>query len=237
MARKVLITGNSSGLGYGLSEACLLEDDEVYGLSRRGYPRTADKIHDVSCDLEREEQIAPALDQLLQGEQHLDLVFLNAGIFGELTRIRDISLQQLERIMKINVWANKFVIDWLFEQNIKVDQVIAISSGAAVSANKGWGCYSLSKIALNKLMELYATEYYETHFTSLAPGLVDTAMQDYLCDDEEERVREYPLLEKFRQARGTDVMPQPLEAAQKILAKTSYLLSLASGTFVDIRKI
>ena len=96
---------------------------------------------------------------------------------------------------------------------------------------------ALHSIALNKLMELYANEYPDTHFISLAPGLVDTAMQDYLCDEDEERLQEYPGLEKFRQARGTDVMPQPLQAAKKILAQTPSLLELSSGSFVDIRKL
>ena len=30
------------------------------------------------------------------------------------------------------------------------------------------------------LIALYADEFPNTHFTALAPGLIDTAMQDYL---------------------------------------------------------
>jgi NAD(P)-dependent dehydrogenase (short-subunit alcohol dehydrogenase family) len=44
---KVFITGNSSGLGRGLSDACLDRGWEVYGLSRRGAGREHVRLRDV----------------------------------------------------------------------------------------------------------------------------------------------------------------------------------------------
>ncbi|NKB39161.1 MAG: SDR family NAD(P)-dependent oxidoreductase [Gammaproteobacteria bacterium] len=237
MTKTALITGNSSGLGFGLSEACLQQSWKIFGLSRRGYPNSLSNVHDVLCDLEREELIAPALARLLGNVEQIDIVFLNAGIFGKLKPLADIELYDIERIMQVNVWANKTILDWLFAQNIEIKQVIAISSGAAISATKGWACYSLSKAALNKLMQLYATEYGDTHFISLAPGLVDTAMQDYLCDDNEAQIRDFPALEKFRLARGTEAMPQPIQTANAILGQMDHLTSYESGSFVDIRNL
>ena len=102
MNKRVLITGNSSGLGLGLTEACLQEDYEVYGLSRRGYSGQGSRVHDVICDLEKEESINSALTQLLDDVEHLDLVFLNAGIFGKLNSIADTKLSELEQIMQVN---------------------------------------------------------------------------------------------------------------------------------------
>lgn len=237
MQQTVFITGNSSGLGYGLSEGYLDQGWRVYGLSRRGCLGLDGDLHDIECDLNERHSIAPALVNLLAGVSQLDVVYLNAGIFGELNRITDITLEQIERIMNINVWANKIILDWLFSSDISVKQVIAISSGAAVSASKGWACYSLSKVTLHKLIEHYATEFTDTHFCSLAPGLVDTAMQDYLCDDEGILIDQFPALQKFREARGTDMMPSPLTAAKSIIALTSSLLKLPSGRYADIRKI
>ena len=86
-------------------------------------------------------------------------------------------------------------------------------------------------------MELYATEFTFTHFTSLAPGLMDTAMQDYLCDEEHILKNDFPVLEKFRKARGTDAMPSPLVAAESIIAVTPQLLNLPSGGYADIREL
>ena len=237
MPQAVFITGNSSGLGHGLSEAYLARDWQVYGLSRRGCDGLSGKLHDIRCDLNNQSEIVPAMTTLLAGVQQLDIVYLNAGIFGELSRISDITQKQLDQIMNINVWANKFILDWLLSSDITVKQVIAISSGAALSAHKGWTCYSLSKTALNKLMELYATEFTFTHFTSLAPGLMDTAMQDYLCDEEHIIKNDFPVLEKFRTARGTGTMPSPQVAALSIIAVAPRLLNLPSGSYADIRTV
>jgi benzil reductase ((S)-benzoin forming) len=237
MQKTVFITGNSSGLGYGLSEEYLARDWRVYGLSRRGCHGLSGDLHDIQCDLQNQAAIAPALTTLLSNVQQLDMVYLNAGILGGLNRITAVSLEQLKQTMDINLWANKLILDWLLTSNIQIKQIIAISSGAALSANKGWGPYSLSKIALNKLMELYANEFPDTHFLSLAPGLMDTAMQDYICDEASVAIVEFPTVKKFRDARGTETMPTPKTAAKAIIEILPRLKEMPSGTYVDIRKL
>ena len=92
-----------------------------------------------------------------------------------------------------------------FPNDRTIDQVIAISSGASQSGSRGWNGYSLSKAALNMLVKLYAGERPETHFTSLAPGLIDTAMQDYLTNLPEDS--RYAPLEVLKAAKGTPKMP------------------------------
>ncbi|MFT5133653.1 MAG: benzil reductase ((S)-benzoin forming) [Gammaproteobacteria bacterium] len=235
MQAKVFITGNSSGLGYSLSEAYLAEAWQVYGLSRRGCEDLGGDLHDIKCDLNNLDEIPAAMATLFAHVQELDLVYLNAGVLGELTRIIDITQKQLTQIMNVNVWSNKVIVDWLLNSNIRVKQIVAISSGAALSANKGWGCYSLSKIALNKLMELYAEEYTDTHFCSLAPGLVDTAIQDYLCDKSGVLRDEFPGVKKFREARGSAAMPSAKQVAKSVMRIAPRLMKLRSGSYADIR--
>lgn len=237
MPKNVLITGNSSGLGLGLSRVYLDAGFHVYGLSRRGCPDALAALHDQQCDLGDTRRIAPALQALLAGVKELELVYLNAGIFGKLSRPAEFSHEQFARIMDINVWANKVILDWLFGQGVRVSQVIAISSGAPLFANPVWAGYAISKTALNRLMALYAKEYNTTHFTALAPGLVDTAMQDYLCDEALHSRDDYPVLEKFRKARGTHAMPSGRDAAQTIMNAVPRLRDYESGSYVDIRHL
>ena len=94
----------------------------------------------------------------------------------------ELAVDEMKRVMEINVWANKTVLDWLHNSAVRVDQVVMISSGAAVLGNRGWGGYALSKAALNMLARLYAHEFPQTHLCALAPGIIDTAMMDYLCE-------------------------------------------------------
>jgi hypothetical protein len=69
----------------------------------------------------------------------------------------------------------------------------------------------------------------------LAPGIIDTAMMDYLC--EEADAKTYPALERLRQARGTESMPGPLDAAKRVVSVLDSLKTRPSGSFVDIREI
>ncbi|MGK7295890.1 MAG: SDR family NAD(P)-dependent oxidoreductase [Candidatus Wenzhouxiangella sp. M2_3B_020] len=232
----VLITGNSSGLGLGLTETLLQRDAIVWGLSRRGCPLNDDDgLHDRRFDLSNLNTLPEALERLLADCMRLDLVVLNAGILGKIHEISETDVHDLEHMMRINVWSNKVILDWIIERQLPVDQVVAISSGAAVNMNYGWGGYSLSKSLLNDLVRLYAHEMPDTHLTALAPGLVDTPMQDYLC--EEVDTEQYPSVQKLKDARGTDDMPDPKAAAEHILEILDTLREGESGRFVDVRSM
>ena len=238
MTQTVFITGNSSGLGFGLTDAYLSRGYEVYGLSRRGYAGIENRsLHDVRCDLAQQSAIPPTLETLLGGVKELALVILNAGILGRIQSMTDTPLGDILHVMDINVWANKIILDWLHARSTPVEQIVLISSGAAVKGNRGWGAYALSKAALNMLTQLYALEFPDTHLCAFAPGLVDTPMQDYLCDPGEVDVRQYPSVQKLRTARGTEAMPTPKEAAEQIIEVITKLKDYPSGSFVDIRTI
>jgi len=236
--KNYLITGNSSGLGRAFSESLLQQGGEVYGFSRRGCDITHSNLHDARIDMGDLDQLHAGLSRLLEGVTHLDCVILNAGILGEIEPMQSLDIQRLKKLMDINVWSNKLLLDYLFAQSVRVDQVVAISSGAAVNGNKGWGAYSLSKATLNMLIKLYAAEVPDTHFISLAPGLVDTRMQDYLCDPQQVDEQSFPSVKKLRAARGTEAMPTAQAAAKNMLAGLPrFKNELASGSFVDMRSL
>ena len=56
-------------------------------------------------------------------------------------------------------------------------RIILVSSGAAVSAYQGWGCYGATKAVLNHLALTLAVEEPDVTTISLRPGVVDTEMQ------------------------------------------------------------
>ncbi len=234
MTQNAFITGNSSGFGKGLSEALLQRGYAVFGCSRRGCELKG-KIKDIRCDLSDFSAIEFALENLLQGVDVLELVVLNAGILGELKDISETSLDELNRIMDINVWSNKVVLDWLLRSDIRCKQILLISSGAAVLGNKGWSGYAVSKAALNMLARLYAHEFDDTRIYAVAPGLIDTAMMDYLCDTADSS--KFPALLRIQGARGTDAMLSPLQAAERILQSLDRLMDFDNGSFVDLRQI
>lgn len=231
--RHALITGTSSGLGRGLAARLLEAHWRVYGCSRR--PSELDGLQEVQIDLTDHAALPAMLGRLLGDAPGLDLVVLNAGALGEIRDISETPLDDLKQVMEVNVWANKTVLDWLHDWGRPVDQILMISSGAAVLGNRGWSGYALSKATLNMLAKLYAHEFPDAHITALAPGIIDTAMMGTLCERSD--AARFPALERLRQARGTAAMPNPEEAASRILSVLPALRKHPSGSFVDIREI
>ncbi|MFW6257637.1 MAG: SDR family NAD(P)-dependent oxidoreductase [Prolixibacteraceae bacterium] len=234
----VLITGTGSGLGYGLAKHYLNEGHIVYGISRKikdeqkQHPDFRFLMQDISLFREVETNLL----SFLKGVNLLDLVILNAGILNEIKDLKETSLDEIKKVMDVNVWSNKILIESLFKTVKQIDQVVAISSGAAVSGSRGWNAYSLSKATLNMLINLYSKEYAETHFCALAPGLIDTKMQDYIYNLPEEK--EYPAVKKLKQAKKSGSMPT-IEEAAEINAKAIEKLKarVDSGSFADVRSM
>lgn len=235
--KSVFITGVSSGIGLGLANAYLQQSCQVFGVSRREPQELLHRprFRFQTLDLNEFESIGPAFDNLLADVEHLDLVILNAGILGQFGEMRDVQLDALKHVMDINLWANKVALDHLFSFVDSISQVVTISSGASVNGNRGWSGYSISKAALNMMTMLYARENPQTHFCALAPGLVETGIQDELAAIP--RDERFPSLEAIGNKRGTPAMPKPNEAAKLITDAIGRLPELVeSGAYADIRK-
>ena len=237
MSKPTLITGVNRGLGLGLAQTCLKQGDTVLGLGRSVNDdlNTHPNFHFAHADVADGAACDTALQALLQHTSQLDCGILNAGVLGPIADMPDQAIDSMKEVMEVNVWANKTLIDSLIAWGKPIAQIVAISSGAAVNGNRGWGGYSISKAALNMLIKLYANEHEDIHFSALAPGLVDTGMQEQiraLPDDVP-----FPSVAKLKQASGTDAMPNPAAAGQIVLAAIDRLPNLIeSGAFADVRK-
>ncbi len=234
----VFITGVSAGLGHALAGNWLDSGARVLGLSRREPSDLSSHplFEFASVDLADHASIPRALDLLLRNTEQLDCVVLNAGILGEIGDLATTALEESKRVVDINLWANKVVLDEVLRGSRTVAQVVTISSGAAVNGSRGWGAYSISKAALNMMTLLYAREFPATHFSALAPGLIDTDMQEYLCGlPADER---FPSLEALKSRRNSDDMPDARRAAVIVRNAIGSLIETAeSGGFHDVREL
>jgi benzil reductase ((S)-benzoin forming) len=236
MSENILITGVSSGIGLGLARAYLKRGASVFGISRRKPEElfAEPRFRFRSLDLSRYEKVGEALAHLLKGVPELKIAILNAGVLGQLEDLSVVPIKDLRRTMNVNVWANKAVLDALFGLSIPIQQVVTLSSGAAVNAKRGWSGYSISKAALNMLTALYAMEKSGTHFCAFAPGIIDTAMQDEIS-----KLPSDPRFDSFEQlksVKGTPAMPTPEAAAESLIQAFEKLpTKVPSGAFTDIR--
>ena len=230
----ILITVISAGIGFALAERYLNSGARVLGLSRRKPEALAahERLVWRQIDLESPAQIRALLPELLAGVGDIDLAILNAAIIGRIGDLGETALEEMKRVFDINVWANKTLLDGIFRHGVRIRQVVGISSGAAAGARRGWNAYALSKNALNMLMGLYAAERPETHFCALAPGIVDTAMQESISSLPADA--RFPDVETLKKLRGTPYMPKPKAAADNLIAAFDSARGHPSGSFLDI---
>jgi alcohol dehydrogenase/benzil reductase ((S)-benzoin forming) len=150
-------------------------------------------------------------------------------MLGKIKEMTKLELNDLKTTMDLNVYANKELLDLL--SNIKVKNIIAISSGAAVNGSKGWGPYSLSKASLNMLINLYSKEMLDTKILCVAPGVVETPMTDYIRYEIDDTI--YTSAKVLKEGS----IQTPFDAANKLNEVANRISEFESGSFIDVRNI
>jgi NAD(P)-dependent dehydrogenase (short-subunit alcohol dehydrogenase family) len=231
--KTALITGVSSGIGQALVTFYLDQGYNVIGLGRRDQARQDKRYLFLTIDFSDRESVIEILKTVVFPE--LDIVYLNAGVLGAIEDMSESSLEAIDEVMQVNVWANKLLLDRFIEQEIVVKEVIAISSGAAVNGSRGWGAYSLSKATLNMLIKLYARQMRKTHLTALAPGLVETPMlRSIITDVKDER---FSSVEVLRQSEEEGKIRSPKAIVEHMDGLRDQLKEYESGSFLDVRSL
>ena len=227
--KKILITGGSSGLGKSLTLKLANNRNDIFCIGRTLVK--GKNIISVNCDFNNLKDIDKKL-QLLKIKK-LDYVFLNAGILGNLKKINKIKTNEIFQILKINVLANKQILDFFIKKKIPVKLIIGISSGAALAPKLGWYLYCCSKSAFTFLIESYAVEDKERKYIKISPGLIKTKMQKKICSIDEKKI---PSVAKFKILNKNNKVPSPDEVAENLIERVIRLKKFQSGSYIDIRK-
>jgi alcohol dehydrogenase/benzil reductase ((S)-benzoin forming) len=229
MEKNILITGCSSGLGLALSHYYLEKGFKVYGISRNKPEINNPNFIHKSFDLSQISKIKDELSSFINDISQIQTAFLNAGMLGKIKILEELSTQEMQEVYNLNVYANKELLDIL--KHTKIKNILAISSGASKTGYKGWGSYSLSKAAINMLINLYANEMPNTKLLAVAPGVIKTPMTDYIRFEIDSEI--FTSAKKLNE--GTVQTPQ--ETAIKIDTLINRIDEFESGIYVDVRKI
>tara|TARA_B100000085_G_C18516515_1_gene501847 strand:+ start:765 stop:1472 length:708 start_codon:yes stop_codon:yes gene_type:complete len=191
MAKKVIVTGASRGIGFELVQKYAEAGHEVIALSRNSdrleqlkeaclqlNPKA--QVHILSFDLAKEDiavQLMPFIESCFQ---HVDILINNAGALIA-KPFTEISAEELERIYNVNVLSVFKLTQELLPKFSTNAHIVNISSVGGIQGSvkfSGLSAYSSSKAALVGLTECLAEEYKETDlaFNCLALGAVQTEM-------------------------------------------------------------
>jgi benzil reductase ((S)-benzoin forming) len=166
---------------------------------------------------------------LFSGVERLDFVLLNAGISYSMKLMVETPLDEIKRVMDVNVWANKIILDWLHNSGIAIEQIVLISSGAGVVGTRGWSSYGLSKCTLNMMTKLYCREFENSHMAAIAPGVTMTEMLERHLGRID--LEQYPHLQQFVDAHEAGTIQTSAEAASRLCNVLDLLKQEPTGQY------
>jgi NAD(P)-dependent dehydrogenase (short-subunit alcohol dehydrogenase family) len=210
--RLALITGATRGIGRAVALAYAREgahlilvgrttgaleevDDEV-----REFGRPATLLTLNLNDHDRIDALGPTI---FQRWGKLDILVGNAAVLGPLSPLGHVTAEAWKEVIDLNLnsnWRLLRTLDPLLRRS-EAGRAIFVTSGAAVNRRAYWGPYSVSKAALEALVQTYAAEVVNTSVRAnlINPGPVRTSMRAKAFPGEDPAILPWPedITERF----------------------------------------
>lgn len=215
------ISGASRGIGAGTAERFAQAGLRLILCSRTPpILESSDCVIASSLDARDEKGLDELVELAEQRFGGIDLWVNNAGVLDPIQPIRDVSLADFREHIDINL-AGVFVGSRAYIRHLRRREregvLINVSSGAAWNPYAGWGAYCAGKAGVERLTEVIAIEEAENGLRaySIAPGVVDTAMQTRI---RESTAEDFPDVERFRERKRDNAFNSARYVAEEFLA-------------------
>ena len=152
MAKVVLITGGSSGIGKSVGEYLTDKGYVVYGTSRSPEKCTDSKFPLLKLDVTQSASIASCVSELISKTNQIDILINNAGV-GITGPLEEIPTQEMKANFETNLFGPIHMINAVlpYMRAQKSGLILNITSIAGYMGLPFRGVYSASKGALELL--------------------------------------------------------------------------------------
>ncbi|NIG53784.1 SDR family NAD(P)-dependent oxidoreductase [Chitinophaga sp. Cy-1792] len=238
MKNKVaIVTGGSTGIGLATAALFLQHGMKVTIAGRRQeegqkalaqLQQISKEVAFIQTDVSVSTQVAQLIDKTVQQFGRLDVIYNNAGIEGQFGLIGDISEENYDQLMAINVkgvWLSTKYAVAQFKRQGGGGAIVNTSSWLARGAFAGSAIYSASKAALDSMTRALAIELAPDgiRVNNVQPGYIQTPMFDRFFGGADAEEQKAPLLKHAPLGR----FGKPEEIAEMV-----YWLSCPAASFV-----
>ncbi|WP_172371031.1 SDR family NAD(P)-dependent oxidoreductase [Sporosarcina jiandibaonis] len=237
----VIVTGASKGIGYELSKQLQALGKKVIGIAR-----TVDQnaSNFVTADLAKTSLLEGILTSIIDENVEIATSFTlinNAGIVDPIGLVGNVQAVDIEKSIAVNLTAPIILSNTFIEKLRDVHipkRIVNISSGAGRKTYEGWGAYCTTKAGLDHFSRVVAMEQanakYPVDIVSIAPGIIDTGMQEIIRSSDE---GDFPLLDRFITYKEQGALSSAKETAEKLIAVLKHEDFKAIGPIADVRNL
>jgi len=235
--RTALITGAGSGIGKASAELFAAEGASVVAFDQseavlavaEGIASRGGKAVGLVADAGSESDVTHAVATAADRFGGLDICFANAGVSGGLTGLLDLTAEDWERILRVNLigafLAVKHSAQWMIDHK-RGGAIICTASVAGLRSGAGGTPYSASKAGVISLVQTSAQQLAGTgiRVNAICPGLIETGMTK-------------PIFERARD-RGTEAKLGQLNPLKRAgvpdeIAHTALFLASDDASYVN----
>jgi benzil reductase ((S)-benzoin forming) len=236
----LLLTGGSAGIGHAIA-ATAPTATRVVDVSRSGCDLADRHVAADLADPASWGEVGDAIAEEIAATDARRITFVHAaGVLDPIGFAGEVDAESYTANVLLNsaagqVLGHRFLDAVGARRGELRRELVVISSGAASSAYPGWSAYCAGKAALDHWVRAVGLEQRERGgvvVCAIAPGVVDTGMQDRIREVDE---HDFPRVERFRELHAGGELRDPDEVARQLWSVLDD--GVEAGSVLDLRQL
>lgn len=231
-SKVAIITGGGGGIGRATALRFAQEGAKVFvtDVNEKAAEETTDLLNEegfeadfTTCDMSNSDDVEEMVRHCLDRFGKIDVLFNNAGVGSMEMKVPDVSIEDWQRVMNINVNGVFYGMKYVIPHMTSGGSIINTASIAGIKGQKLVSAYSASKGGVISLTKTAATEFGRKNIriNAIAPGVIDTQMVENW-----KQTHKWPILSTANALRRVG---KPKEIANAVLFLASDEASFITG--------
>ena len=182
--KTVLITGGNKGIGYSIAKRCIEEGANVVitGRNQNDLEKVTNELGEkckyVAFDISKVDEVDDFYKNVIKCFGDINCLINNAGVSLHEKNMLDVSVENFEKQMNINLKGSYFITKKIIENKKQNEDLNIIF----ISSERGFQCddvpYGLTKSAINSLTRGLSRRFYTSNIrvNGIAPGVTASDM-------------------------------------------------------------